>query len=61
MYCRKCGQELSDEDVFCPRCGNVVSEDAEGRQGEQRKTQTIKQKEVEKKYTKKGNAGKIAE
>lgn len=26
MYCRKCGNELSDNSAFCPKCGNRVTE-----------------------------------
>lgn len=26
MYCRKCGSELRDDDVFCPYCGEKFSD-----------------------------------
>lgn len=29
MYCRKCGNELRDDDEFCSRCGAKVLRDAE--------------------------------
>lgn len=25
-YCQKCGAELKDEDVFCPKCGHNTTE-----------------------------------
>jgi len=25
MYCNKCGQGLSDGDLFCPKCGKQVN------------------------------------
>lgn len=60
MYCRKCGQELSDEGVFCPRCGNVVSEDAKGEARRTEKDTNDKTKRSGEKIHKKGNAGKKA-
>ena len=27
MYCRKCGAELKDGDIFCPKCGQKVEEE----------------------------------
>ena len=28
MYCRKCGNKLSDDDAFCRKCGAKVFEDS---------------------------------
>lgn len=25
MFCQKCGKEITDDAVFCPACGNSVS------------------------------------
>lgn len=27
MFCEKCGQEIKNDDVFCPNCGTPVSDD----------------------------------
>lgn len=48
MYCRKCGNELTEIDKFCPKCGNAVDDEAtnysemENQQNtEQKKSPTI--------------------
>lgn len=35
MYCRKCGAELGEHDVFCPECGAAVHNDAKNPNKEQ--------------------------
>ena len=27
MFCSKCGNELTEEDKFCPKCGSAVEDD----------------------------------
>ena len=34
MRCRKCGHELSDDDIFCSRCGAKISGDSSARTDE---------------------------
>ena len=31
IYCRKCGYEMSDDSVFCPKCGTPVAKPEEGK------------------------------
>ena len=43
MYCRKCGNELTEIDKFCPKCGNAVDDETTN-YSEMENQQNIEQK-----------------
>jgi len=30
MYCKKCGNQLEEDIVFCPKCGQGIAEKVQG-------------------------------
>jgi len=49
-FCKKCGTEHLDDDVFCPECGaNVKEEEKKHRHEQQRESEQIKEPEPPKK------------
>lgn len=43
MYCRKCGEKISDQATYCPKCGSLINERQEQRSSEHCEIQYAKQ------------------